>query len=244
MDFFPDISENAVFSIADMIDYDVKVGVDGSDDLLTNCDMDLNLSANFDIMSNFDSKFDSLSSWLQLPDLPVTSASNATSVKVEPILSGQNNMDNLLVNPQSVLPVSVPVAVVLPQPAVSTSLLTTQQPTTSFQIPASSANNITVVLNNANSQLPFAQQRLKQQLVDQILLQQQNQRNTPSVLQAATPMPAKVVPPALQQHVTNPDQPAQSFPKPVYSYSCLIAMALKNSDTGALPVNEIYNFIL
>jgi hypothetical protein len=197
MDFFPDISENAVFSIADMIDYDVKVGVDGSDDLLTNCDMDLNLSANFDIMSNFDSKFDSLSSWLQLPDLPVTSASNATSVKVEPVLSGQNHMDNLLVNPQSVLPVSVPVAVVLPQPAVSSSLLTTQQPTTSFQIPASSANNITVVLNNANSQLPFAQQRLKQQLVDQILLQQQNQRNTPSVLQAAAPMPAKGVPPAL-----------------------------------------------
>jgi len=49
----------------------------------------------------------------------------------------------------------------------------------------------------------------------------------------------------VDSEVSTKEEPgSEAYEKPVFSYSCLIAMALKNSDTGSLPVNEIYAYIL
>lgn len=46
-----------------------------------------------------------------------------------------------------------------------------------------------------------------------------------------------------QNSTTTNEGKENGYPKPAYSYSCLIALALKNSQTGSMSVSEIYKFM-
>ncbi|NP_997738.1 forkhead box protein N1 [Danio rerio] len=48
---------------------------------------------------------------------------------------------------------------------------------------------------------------------------------------------------SLSTQTSQDSSPQPLYPKPVYSYSILIFLALRNSKTGSLPVSEIYSFM-
>ena len=112
-----------------------------------------------------------------------------------------------------------------------------------MQVVASTTQGQQVLLQGNGSTVSLMSP-LRQQLQNIHHLQQQQQQTsvsyatTQQLLTQGFQSPQKIT----MRSLADPES-EKVFPKPVYSYSCLIAMSLKNSDTGCLPVSEIYNFM-
>lgn len=258
MDYLPSDLEHMNTNFLDMIENEVN-----SQQILDieNLNSDkLNDILNGDLMQESATDFEddiNNSNWFQ--SLQWNDTSKVPQSLIDASNEVENNNPNLLVNPQSVLPI---------HSAPQVPKNNTQQ-----MNQLNACNGIAVKINGQDAVLTPTQHPQIQYVTVQNVVSlsnqhlgytvqpiticpQQNIQNVGTVTSPSLTSPVLVE--QLQnglhaQHVNNNNnnkvvsqqrQPEKVYPKPVYSYSCLIAMALKNSKTGNLPVSEIYNFMM
>lgn len=244
-----DPSLNSGLSLQEMIDSDIKADFD---DVMQSNPSSFQGMDSLDIMNDLDTiSFLDNNTW---NNTPVVSTSNSLSSNLHPAsyssfansyLEDMTGSTAIMVNPNNVMPI---------------------HPLQHQQVTSLSVNT---GLHSPNS---HSQSSPQSPMPSPMFATQQMPTQPPQQVYSATQRPAKsvrVLPPVsspMQQvpssasstsntssnrkknqksqnsHANNEGK-ENGYPKPAYSYSCLIALALKNSHTGSMSVSEIYKFM-
>lgn len=258
MDFLPSDLEHMNTNFLDMIENEVNSHLLDIENLNSE---KLNDFLNGDVLHESQMEYehdDVNSNWLQ--NLQWGDTSKVPQSLIDASSEVENNNPNLLVNPQSVLPMH------------STHQVQNNNTTQQMNQLNTTRHGIAVKINGQDAVLTPTQHPQIQYVTVQ------NVTTVNSAQIGYTVQPVTICPqqiqhvgtvtspslssPVLVEHLQNGTQTSHMksnnnnklrqqqqtmekvYPKPVYSYSCLIAMALKNSRTGNLPVSEIYNFMM
>lgn len=271
MDYFNGNDAGENLSLQDMIECDIRSNFNegniGGGESLGNSNLEPHLSVTVgEMASMFDAPIYSLGlsdsksvfnsfELGQTTDLNWLQSVNLTSI--QDLCRPENTDPNLMVNPQTGMPNSAQemstdvMSQNLNESAVRDALLRTPDQTNFVTVAPSQIQEQPQYIEQPqqdhqqqqeqNSSKPQQQSTIRQHLQGQILQQPQSPITYPNI---SSPQPMIVNSPVKSQSKTTiVDDSQKVYPKPVYSYSCLIAMALKNCETGCLPVSEIYNFM-
>ena len=254
MDFLPSDLEHMNTNFLDMIENDANSQFPDIDNITSE---KLNEFLNGDLLQHdgtiaqmeFENEDTANSNWYH--DLQWNDSSKVPQSLIDASSEVENNNPNLLVNPQSVLPMHS----------------THQVQNTTHLNQLNARNGIAVKINGQDAVLtPTQHPQIQYVTVQNVGTNTINNSQIgytvmcqPQITNVRTLASPSQNSPVLVEHLQNgvhtahvlnnnnkvvqQKKPEKVYPKPVYSYSCLIAMALKNSKTGNLPVSEIYTFM-
>jgi len=248
-------------NLQEMIDADMKTEFDDVliDNTLNFQGVDtLEMLNDLDTISFLDSQTATNGLWSTNTSTPAvaTAAASVSNSSLHPTsyasfsnsyLEDLNGSASVMVNPNNVMPLHHPLQ---HQQVTNLSVNTSVNPSSPSQ-------------NSPQSPMPspmYGHHQVHQQQPQQQVYQQQPQQPRPAKSVRVLPpvsSPMQQVPSSAtttssssnrkknqkSQNTNGQESKENGFPKPAYSYSCLIALALKNSHTGSMSVSEIYKFM-